>query len=178
MATCTCTQFAWSPNGNSVLYAAGTKNTITNIQNNTSFSFEVENGSVPYWSPDDAFLLLDAPHIMTLINVSTKQQFSLLKKSQQQKDLQPLDQGSTLTTSDLLQPVANSLWASDSRHFVFLTHDRLLWQGKLLHSGKGLYTVSIDKDGHPQGNPTIVDTGNDTQAGWTYQDPDTSFLYQ
>jgi len=46
-----------------------------------------------------------------------------------------------------------------------------------LGSGKGLYTVSIDSNGQPQGKPTIVDSGNDMQAGWTYEDPDTSFLY-
>ncbi len=174
--TCTCTQFAWSPDGSSILFTTGTKNTIINAQNSASFSFDVENGSVPYWSPDAAFLLLDAPHSLVLVNISTKQQISLLKDSQPQENLQPV-QGGTLTTSTLLQPIANSLWAADSRHFLFLTHDRLLWQGKSLHPGKGLYTASIDKDGHPQGNPTMVDTGDDTQAGWTYQDPNTSFLY-
>jgi hypothetical protein len=176
VSTCTCTQFSWSPDGNSILFTAGTKNTILNIQNNASFSFDVENGSVPYWSPDAAFLLLDAPHGLVLVNVSTKQQISLLKDSQPQENLQPV-QGDRLTTSTLLQPIANSLWAADSRHFLFLTHDRLLWQGKLLHPGKGLYTVSIDTAGHPQGDPTVVNTGDDTQAGWTYQDPNTSFLY-
>ena len=28
-----------------------------------------------------------------------------------------------------------------------------------------------------QGSPVLVDKGNDTQAGWTYQDANTSFLY-
>ncbi len=81
------------------------------------------------------------------------------------------------TASTLLQPVANSIWAADSHHFLFLTHDRLRWQGKTLSSGKGLYTVAIDDHGQIQGAPAVVDTGSDTQAGWTYQDANTSFLY-
>ena len=176
LITCGCTQFAWSPNGNYILSTTGTKNTVINVQNSASFSFTVENGSIPYWSPDSSFLLLDAPHSMILVNISTKQQIPLLKDSQLQSNPQ-LVQSEMLATSALLQPIANSPWAADSRHFLFLTHNRLLWQEKSLHPGKGLYTVSIDKDGHPQSNPTVVDTGNDTQAGWTYQDPNTSFLY-
>jgi hypothetical protein len=77
----------------------------------------------------------------------------------------------------LLQPASNSPWAADGRHFLFLTRNRLTWQGKRLSSGNGLYTVSIDNQGKLQGAPTIVDTGNDSQAGWSYEDPDTSFLF-
>jgi hypothetical protein len=76
----------------------------------------------------------------------------------------------------LLQPVSNSLWAADSRHFLFLTHNRLRWQGHTLGTG-GLYAVTIDASGQPQGMPVVVDTGNDSQAGWTYEDANTSFLY-
>jgi hypothetical protein len=52
-----------------------------------------------------------------------------------------------------------------------------LWQNKSLSSGKGLYTVAIDDHGQPQGTPVLVDAGNDTQAGWTYENPNTSFLF-
>ena len=176
VATCACIQFAWSPNGNYILYSTGTKDTIMNVQDRSSFSIDVENGSVPYWSPDTTFLLLDAPHSLILVSMLTKQLVSFLTTAQQQNELQPA-QEAALTTNALLQPSANSPWAADSRHFLFLTRDRLLWQGKSLHTGKGLYTVTIDKDGHPQRNPAVVDTGNDTQSGWTYEDPNTSFLY-
>ncbi len=175
VATCACTQFAWSPNGNYILYSTGSNYTIFSMQNNSSFSIRSENGSVPYWSPDAAFLLLDAPDSLVLVNIATRQQVSFLS-SQQQANLQSAPE-SVPATNALLQPIANSLWAADSRHFLFLTHNGLLWQGRPLHTGKGLYTVTIDKDGHPQGDPTVVDTGNDTQAGWSYQDPDASFLY-
>ena len=176
VTTCTCTQFAWSPNGNYILYNTGSNNTIINVQDNSSFSLPTENGSIPYWSPDAAFLLLDSPHSLVLINIATKQQISFLTSSLQPGDLQSAP-GNIPATNALLQPVANSLWAADSRHFLFLTHDRLLWQGKPLHKGRGLYTVTIDKNGHPQGDPVAVDMGNDSQPGWTYQDLNTSFLY-
>ena len=41
------------------------------------------------------------------------------------------------TASTLLQPVENNIWASDSRHFLFLTHNRLQWQGKALYFRSG-----------------------------------------
>jgi hypothetical protein len=77
----------------------------------------------------------------------------------------------------LLQPISNSNWAPDSRQFLFLTRDRLSWQGKNLNSGNGLYTVSIDDQGELQGSPAVIDSGNISQAGWTYEDPNTSFLF-
>jgi hypothetical protein len=77
----------------------------------------------------------------------------------------------------MLQPAANSPWAADSRHFLFLTNDRLFWQHQRLNAGKGVYTVTINNDGQPQGAPVSAATGNITQAGWTYQDANTSFLY-
>ncbi|HXX79390.1 MAG TPA: hypothetical protein VEI53_12915, partial [Ktedonobacteraceae bacterium] len=63
------------------------------------------------------------------------------------------------------------------QQFLFLTRNRLSWQGKNLNPGNGLYTVSIDDNGTAQGSPAIVDSGNDSQAGWTYEDPNTSFLF-
>ncbi len=144
-----------------------------NIQNSDSFSFVAENGSVPYWSPDNQFLLLDGIHTLMLVNRASKGQQVLLSdtdRSTPEETVMP-------DASTLLQPMANSLWASDSRHFLFLTKGRLLWQGKSLSSGHGLYTITIDNTGKVQGGPTIVDTGNDIQAGWTYEDANTSFLF-
>jgi hypothetical protein len=40
-----------------------------------------------------------------------------------------------------------------------------------------LYTVSINDAGKPQGTPALIDAGNDSQPGWTYEDPATSFIY-
>jgi hypothetical protein len=173
LATCTCTQFAWSPDGNAILYSTGTTYTILNIQNSDSFSFTGENGSVPYWSPDSQFLVLDGMHTLILIDRASKGQQVLLSDT----DRSTPEETVIPDASTLLQPVANSLWASDSRHFLFLTKGRLIWQGKNLSSDRGLYTVTIDNAGKVQGGPTIVDTGNDIQAGWTYEDANTSFLF-
>ena len=172
IVTCTCMQFAWSPNGNMVMYSTGTKDTLFDITTHTSFDIPVEGDSVPYWSPDSKFLLLDGTHTLQLIRVADQQQQMLLS------DGGTSDESIAIAgVHALLQPVPNSVWASDSRHFLFLTHNRLLWQGHTLSSGKGLYTVTIDAHGQPQGTPVVVDTGNDTQVGWTYQDENTSFLY-
>ena len=151
LTTCTCTQFAWSPDGNYLLYTTGTDYTLLNITSKATFHVAGENGSVPYWSPDGQFLILEGQHTL---------------------------QDSSLVGSDtLLQPVPNNIWSAERRHFLFLTGQRLFWQGQKLSQGKGMYTVSIDDQGHPQGFPTLVDTGNDSQAGWTYQDANTSFLF-
>lgn len=174
LATCACTQFAWSPDGNFVLYSTGTLYTILSIKDLTSFSISGENGSVPYWSPDSRFILLDGLHTLQLVSVAGRRQTSLLNDSSARSAITP---STSLDARALLQPISNSIWASDSRHFLFLTRDRLSWQGKRLSSGKGLYMVSIDDQGQVQGSPLLVDTGNDSQAGWTYEDPNTSFLF-
>ncbi len=172
ITTCTCTQFAWSPDGNTVLYSTGTKDTLLNISTHRSFDIPVEGSSVPYWSPDSTFLLLDGLHTLQMVRVADEHSQLLLSDGIADSG------GTTIAGVDaLLQPAPNSLWAMDSRHFLFLTHGRLMWQGSPLSSGKGLYTVTIDASGHVQGMPGTVDTGNDTQAGWTDQDENTSFLY-
>lgn len=177
LATCTCTQFAWSPDGNSVLYSTDTTYTILNLQNNISWNVTMEEGSIPYWSPDSQFLLLDGPHTLQLLSIVKQRQYTLLHDDQGSMQ-EPGNLSANLPSpSALLQPIPNSVWASDSRHFLFLTHNRLLWQGHPLHAGNGLYTMAIHNDGYLQGSPTLVDAGNDSQVGWTYQDANTSFLY-
>ena len=174
IATCSCTQFSWSPDGNFILYSTGTTYTILNTQDSSSFSVTGEDGSVPYWSPDSKFIIFDGLHTLQLVDVANQRQQQLLN------DLTSGSDTASSTMPDaraLLQPISNSIWAPDSRYFLFLTRDRLSWQGKNLDSGKGLYTVSIDDKGQVQGSPSVVDTGNDSQAGWTYEDPNTSFLF-
>ena len=176
VTACPCQQFAWSSDGNNILYSTGSTDTIYNVQTATSFSFVVESGSVPYWSPDSRFLVLDGLHTLTLLNVATHQQQLLLSDgTSPAATISTPASGPTINA--LVQPVANSLWSADSRQFLFLTRGRFLWQGKEVSSGKGLYTVSINDNGQPQGSPAVVDTGNDTQAGWTYEDPNTSFVF-
>jgi hypothetical protein len=175
LASCACTQFAWSPDGNNILFQAGSSFTIRNIAQHVTFTFTAENDSVPYWSPDSHFLLLDGSHMLQLIDASTGQLQTILSDTDQ-----PASPASSLElqsgVKSLLQPISNSLWASDSRHLVFLTRNRLFWQGKALHSN-GLYMATINAQGQVQGQPTLVDRGNDTEVGWSYEDANTSFLY-
>ena len=173
LTTCACTQFAWSPDGSKVLYSTGETDTIFAIDTHATFDIPTEAGSVPYWSPNGAFLLLDGPHQLQLVTLSTRKYDILLTDKPLPVSQTPPSQDIGVNT--LVQSVPNSLWSSDSLHFLFLTHGRLLWQGKRISSG--LYTVTIDVHGQPQGQPIVVDSGNDTQPGWTFQNPDTSFLY-
>jgi len=177
LATCTCTQFAWSPDGNSILYSTDTTYTILHLQKATSWNVPIEAGSIPYWSPDSQFLLLDGPHTLQLLSIAKQHKYTLLSDGKASKPPSGNFSANLSSSNALLQPVPNSVWAADSRHFLFLTHNRLQWQSHPLHPGKGLYTAAIDNDGHVQGAPTLVDNGNDSQAGWTYQDANTSFLY-
>jgi hypothetical protein len=174
IAICNCTQFAWSPDGNSVLYTTGTQYTILHIKNLSSFSIAGEFGSVPYWSPDSRFIILDGLHTLQLVNVTNQQQQELLSDVASRSDSAASHPSNTRA---LLQPISNSIWSADSQQFLFLTRNRLVWQGKNLDTGNGLYTVPIDGNGHVQGLPFIVDSGNDAQASWIYQDPDTSFVF-
>jgi Tol biopolymer transport system component len=178
--TCACAQFAWSPDGDYLLYTTGTDYTLLDVANKSTFRVSGEDGSVPYWSPDGQFLVLEGQHTLQLISIQQKRVQLLLSDTQQKNALATVGKSPSVqqASSDmLLQPVPNSIWSPDSRHLLFLTGQRLFWQGQKLSSGKGLYTVSIDDHGHLQGTPTVVDTGNDSQAGWTYQDANTSFLF-
>lgn len=174
LTSCSCTQFAWAPDGNSILYRSGSTSTIFHVSDHTTFSFPAARGSVPYWSPDSRFLLLDSLHSLTLISVASHQQEVLLSDNVQAG---PEQAGYAASRNELLQPLANSPWASDSRHFLFLTRGRSLWLGNSLHLATGLYSGAIDDFGKLQGSPVLVDSGNDIQPGWTYENPATSFLY-
>ncbi len=172
LTTCQCNQFAWSPDGNSVLYSEGASFTVLHIAHDSSFTLTAEADSVPYWSPDSRFLLLDGQHTLQFINAQTGQQQAVLSDGSTPGIAGVIETG----VNALLQPIANSLWSPDSRHFVFVTRGRLLWQGNRL-SHAGLYTAAIDDQGRVQGSPTVIDTGNDSQPGWSYEDANTSFLY-
>ncbi len=175
VATCACTQFAWSPDGNAILYTTGAAYTVYSLATHTSYSFTAENGSVPYWSPDSRFLLLDGLHTLTLLSLAGHRQQLLL--SDGATNVTPPSPPNPLA---FLQPAPNNLWASDSRHFLVLARGRMLWQNHALHApsaGNGLYAATIDDAGHIQGTPTLVDSGNNSQPGWSYEDPNTSFLF-
>ncbi len=174
LTTCTCRQFAWSPDGQHILYSTDQGYSILNIQKDTLFAFQAEHGAVPYWSPDGQSLLLDGLHTLTLIRLSSQRIQVLLSDGQT-----PVTTDTTLPGSGAFsQPLANSLWNSDSQRFVLLTRGRTLWQGKALSTGNGIYTVALNKQGDPQGAPAAVDSNSsDRQPGWSYEDPDTSFLF-
>lgn len=173
IATCACTQFAWSPDGNFILYTVGATYTIYSLADGATHSFTAEAGSVPYWSPDSRFILLDGLHTLTLCSVSSHEQQLLLSDGTGDTTSPP----ALPPVQAFLQPASNSLWSADSRHFLVLTRGRMLWQGRSLSSGSGLYVVSIDSAGHSQGSPALVDNGSDSQPGWSYVDPNTSFLF-
>jgi hypothetical protein len=176
LAKCACTQFAWGPDGNHILYSNGPTFTIYNLIDGSSFAIDAEVGSIPYWSPDSQSLLLDGLHTLVLIKIKNQQQQLLLHDANTASI--PASQAAPIVdVNALLQPVANSLWAADSRHFLFSTRERLFWQGKLLISGRGLYTVALDSHEQLQGTPVLVDSGRDIQAGWSYEDPNISFLF-
>ncbi|MBO0782691.1 MAG: hypothetical protein J2P37_28080, partial [Ktedonobacteraceae bacterium] len=78
LASCACTQFAWSPDGNYVLYGTAAAYTILRLSDRSTFDIEGVADSVPYWSPDSRFLLLDGPHSLRLVQVASRQQTVLL----------------------------------------------------------------------------------------------------
>jgi hypothetical protein len=175
LTNCICSQFAWSPDGNEVLYSVGSSYSVLKLSDHSSFTTTGESDSIPYWSPDGRFLLLDGTHTLTLVLMKQQQSLVLLRDNNA-----PNTANAPMVlppTNALLQPLSNSLWASDSRHFVFQARERSEWLNKAISGGKGLYTIALDNNGHAQGSPVLVDRGNDSQPGWTYQDPNTSFLF-
>ncbi|MDQ2903734.1 MAG: hypothetical protein ABI456_22780 [Ktedonobacteraceae bacterium] len=175
LAHCACIQFAWSPDGDHVLYSTGTTYTVIDLHGGTVMTIEGEYGSIPYWSPDSHSLLLDGLHTLILASIASKQSRILLSDTSSPGPAHTVP--AQPAVSALLQPALNSPWSADSRQVLFMTRQRLQWQGRPLSSGRGLYMVSLDDQGQSTGPPSVVDTGNDTQAGWTYEDANTSFLY-
>ena len=172
IATCSCSQFAWSPDGNAILYSTGATYSAYSLVTHDTFSFRGEAGSVPYWSPDSRFIVLDGLHSVALVALASQSQQTLLS------DTLPLAPASALPgVNALLQPLPNSLWAADSQHFVILTRGRLFWQGRKLPTGDGIYVVTLDASGRITRQPGVVDTGHDSQPGWSYENPNTSFLF-
>ena len=173
LTSCACTQFAWSPDGSFVLYSTGTTYTILDITTHKAFAVNTKQNSVPYWSPDSKFLLLDGIHQLQLVTIATgKVQLLLSDGTSSFSSNSPVE---VVSVHALVQPVPNNIWASDGLHFLFLTRGRLHWQNTIL--SQGLYSVAISTHGQVQSSPTLVDAGNDTQAGWSFQDQNTSFLY-
>lgn len=174
ITTCTCQQFAWAPDGQHILTSTGATYTIFDLQGKVVARITGEVDSVPSWSPNGRFLLLDGKHSLQILNIQQNQSRLLLRDDQPLTTAphQPINLASTTT---LLQPLSNSPWSADSQQLVFLTRGRLNWPGQ--HLKPGLYTASLTEQGTPQGSPQLVDEANDSQPGWTYQQPETSFLF-
>ncbi|HEY3993468.1 MAG TPA: hypothetical protein VGM01_11375, partial [Ktedonobacteraceae bacterium] len=174
LANCTCRQFAWSPDGNSILYSTNQGYTVLHLQSGVRFQFNSEHGAVPYWSPDSQALLLDGLHTLTLVHIETQQIQVLLSDG----NAPVMTDGPLAGSFVPLQPVENSPWNVDSRRFVLITRGRTQWQGQTLSSSNGLYLISLNKQDEPAGTPVLVDhNGHDTQPGWSYANPNTSFLF-
>lgn len=174
LADCACSQFSWSPDGNRVLYSTYEDYMVLNIQDGTSFHFATELNAVPYWSPDGRTLLLDGLHTLTLTRMDNQQTQVLLSDGSTPTETSHPLPGSTA----FLHPVANSLWNVDGQRFVVVTRGRTQWLGQQLRSGNGLYMITLSARGEPQAAPALVDSNeHDTQPGWSYIDPNTSFLF-
>jgi hypothetical protein len=174
LANCHCFQFAWSPDGNQVLYSDPRGYTVLNLISGSSFLFAAEHAAVPYWSPDSRALLLDGEHTLTLVRPADQQVQVLLSDGQA-----PVMADAALPNpAAFLQPIANSLWNVDGQRFVFTTRGRTRWMGQALTPGDGLYTIALNAQGLPQGSPFALDQNRqDSQPGWSYVQPETSFLF-
>ncbi len=170
LSTCTCTQFDWSPDGKSILTADGKTFTILDTTGQIRLTVQAEPQSIPSWSPDGRFLLLDSSQALSLVNLQNGQVQRLLGSLPATEPTSP-----RYGVNTLLQPTPNSPWSPDGHSFLFLTHGRTSW-GKV-KLNEGLFTASLDANGRIQHLPVMIAQGKITQMGWSYQAAESSFLY-
>ncbi len=122
--------------------------------------------ALAWWSPDGRWLLLQDTSGLALTDAQTGAVYARLRYASALGEPSP---------SALWRPGAVSPWSPDGSQFVFVSQRGATWQGKLLPAPTtgniGLYVVSASGSA-----PTLIDSNDDTQPGWSYPDPATTFL--
>ncbi len=127
---------------------------------------EADPTALVWWAPDGHALLIQDVAGLTLVDARTGAVRARMRYAT------PLAEP---TPGALWTPGASSPWSGDSQQIVFVAPRGATWQGRALptpaHSPTGLYVVSANG-----GAPTLIDSHADTQPGWSYPDPATTFL--
>ncbi|HUY76163.1 MAG TPA: hypothetical protein VMV29_05300 [Ktedonobacterales bacterium] len=127
---------------------------------------ETDPTALVWWSPDGHILLIQDVAGLTLVDAQTGAVRAQMRYATSLAEPTP---------TTLWRPGASSPWSGDSQQIVFVAPSNATWQGRALpapsHSATGLYVVAASG-----GAPTLIDSHADTQPGWSYPDPATTFL--
>jgi len=127
---------------------------------------EADPTALVWWSPDGHALLIQDVAGLTLVDARTGVIRARLRYAA------PLAEP---TPTPFWTPGASSPWSGDSQQIAFVAPRGANWQGRALptptHSPTGLYVVMASG-----GAPTLIDSHADTQPGWSYPNPATTFL--
>lgn len=128
---------------------------------------EADPTALVWWAPDGHALLIQDVAGLTLVDARTGAVRAQLRYPA------PLAEP---TPTTLWRPGASSPWSGDSQQFAFVAPRNATWQGRPLptptQGATGLYVVAASG----AGAPTLIDSHADTQPGWSYPDPATTFL--
>ena len=128
---------------------------------------EADPTALAWWAPDGHALLIQDVAGLTLVDARTG------AVRAQMRYATPLAEP---TPTTLWRPGASTPWSGDSQQIVFVAPRGATWQGRTLptpnQSATGLYVVAASG----AGAPTLIDSHADTQPGWSYPDPATTFL--
>jgi hypothetical protein len=156
----------FSPDGAWLLIRTTERFTVWNVRSPGSARYEWANSdqtAIPYWSPDNARLLVFDAAGATLVDLDRKVTTSVLTYSQPYQ---------ARAGTPVWRTAPGSPWSPDGASVAFLAAAEDSWNGGRLTAG--LYVAHVGASG--AGNARLIDSGADEAPLWSYLDPSVSFL--
>ncbi len=171
-------QYAWSPDGHSLLVRTASEYRVYSASGATRFSWsDAASVSLAFWSPDSRFVLLLEPAGISLVDIAARRYLSVLYATI------ALPPAPGAGQAPFMRPATNSPWNADGSAFLFTADRESIWSAQpdrslptMAGSGNGLYLSALDhQHGVPQ-FPTLLDWGEHQNIAWTTLEPNCAFL--
>jgi hypothetical protein len=179
LAVANLQQYAWSPDGQTLLVRTASEYRLYSASGAERFTWNDTNAaSLPFWSPDSRWLLIVEPGSVTLVNITAHQRQTLLSGT----FALPAPPGDS-ALAPFLRPATSSPWNRDSSALLLTSDGQGTWEAQpnkplptASGSGNGLYLVTLGQQNSAPQFPTLIDWGEHQSVAWTTLDPNCAFL--